>query len=85
MVQMLGEGSVSERVGERGGEAQFHSPIRSTFETLVLRHKAGDCRGELDPSLLTTASYLQGNLRCISCICRAHFSDIIVLHRVKRL
>lgn len=85
MVPMLGEGSVSERLGERDGEAQFHSPICSTFETLVLRHKAGDCHGELDPSLLTTASYLQVNLRCSSCICRAHFSDLIVLHRVKKL
>ena len=27
-------------------KAKFHSPVRSTFEMLVVRHAVGHCHGE---------------------------------------
>ena len=59
-------------------KAKLCSPIHSTFEVLVVRHVLRHCRGELGSFLLTNASGGHCSFQCISVICWAYFSDVVV-------
>ena len=61
-------------------ETKLCSPISSTFEVLVVWHAVGHCHGEeLGPFCWPILAGGVAVFWCISLICWAYFSDVIVL------